>query len=222
MNSIRRQLIVFCTLMLIGLAAAGLFMNRIHDKSTAINNNWLPSVAHVSNINMLTSDFRINELQHILSLTDEQMRFYESEMKRIREEIGGELRTYEPLITTSLEKALYADFVSKWNEYLEQHERMVTLSRDNKNEEAKILIRDRSEALFRAYSKSLSTLVAENRHLAQQETDAGKDLMMLSLVNLMFIFGLITFAVYKIARYLKKMFDKVVNTCVSIMAETSV
>ncbi|MBL7996037.1 MCP four helix bundle domain-containing protein [bacterium] len=222
MIPIKRQLLVFGTLVLCGLTGITLFMAGIHGKSNEINNNWLPSVIHVSNINKLTSDFRINELQHILSLTNDQMNAYESEIAHITDLINGELRMYEPLITTPLEKTLYADFVNKWNEYLKQHRQMVGLSRENRNEEAKILIRDRSDMLFKEYSLSLKALVAENRHLAHIETAEGRNLLWLSIANILLILGLVAYAAYMTVQYIKKMFDKVITSCVSIMTEISV
>lgn len=222
MIPIKRQLFIFGALVLSGLTGIVLFMAGIHGKSNEINNNWLPSIIHVSNINKLTSDFRINELQHILSLNNDQMNAYESEIVRITELINGELRMYEPLITTPLEKTLYADFVLKWNEYLKQHQQMVSLSRENRNEEAKILIRDRSDMLFKEYSSSLKALVAENRHLAHIETVEGRDLVWLSVANILLVLGLVAYAVYTTVQYMKKMFNKVITSCVSIMTELSV
>ena len=219
MTPIKRQLIVFSCLILLGLTGLALFMNAIHNKSIEINNNWLPSIQHVSTINTLTSDFRINELEHILSVSEDQMRSYENNMQRINEAIREEMKGYEPLITTVNEKRLYADFVSKWNDYLNQHQLMISLSKENKNEDAKALIRARSEALFHEFSASLTLLAAENRMLAQQETDAGKQLLILTAINLVLILGLLIYFVYRTAQHMKTMFEKLVNRWVSVMTD---
>lgn len=219
MNSIKRQLIVFSCLVLSGLTGLALFMNALHNKSLEINNNWLPSVAHVSRINMLTSDFRINELEHILSVSEDQMRSYENNMQKTNEAIREEIKSYEPLITTENEKRLYPDFVSKWNEYLDQHKLVITLSKENRNEDAKAIIRGRSDKLFHEFSSSLTLLAAENRMLAQQETDAGKQLLILTAINLVLILGLLIYFVYRTAQHMKTMFEKLVNRWVSVMTD---
>lgn len=219
MNPVKRQLIVFSCLILSSLTGLALFMNAIHSKSREINTNWLPSVAHVSRINMLTSDFRINELEHILSISDEQMRSYEGRMQEIQEEIRTEMKGYEPLITTANEKRLYPDFVSKWNEYLDQHKLVITLSKENRNEDAKGIIRGRSDKLFHEFSATLTLLTAENRMLAQQETEAGKQLLLLTAINLILILGLLIYFVYRTAQHMKTMFEKLADRWASVMTD---
>ncbi len=219
MSSIKRQLIVFACLILACLTGLALFAVAIHNKSHEINSNWLPSVLHVSTINTLTSDFRINELEHILSVSDDQMRSYERRMEAITRRINEEMKAYEPLITTANEKRLYTEFVAKWNEYQAQHRLMIPLSKDNRNEDAKILIRARSESLFNEFSSALTALAVENRMHAQHETDAGQRLLYLTGLNLLLLIALLVYFSYRSAQHFKVLFERLVNRWTSVMTD---
>ncbi len=219
MPSIKRQLSVFVALLLAGVVATALFTSSIHNRTREINRNWLPSIIHVSTMNMLTSDYRIRELQHILSTSEEDMARYEKEMADVVARIGSELSQYELLITTDSERRLHADFVSKWNEYNEQSQQLIAVSRSNRNEEARTLIRARSQQLFDEFSHHLSMLVEENRAAAQSETHAGERMYLLAVTSLVFVCGVMVGFVYQAGKHVRSMFDRIVHTCVRIMAE---
>lgn len=215
-----KQLFQILSLLLIAaLTAVIFFIHRIHDKSKQISENWLPSVMHVGNLNTLTSDFRIMELQHILSTSDDQMRTYESAMQRIADLINSEMKLYEPLITTSVEKTLYEDFLNRWSEYMKHHIDMLQLSKLNKNEDAKQLIRARSEVLFNEYSSALSALVHENRRAADDEVKRANALYIGSVINLILILGCVAVFVVISLRQMRKIFDRVLSTAMDVVAK---
>jgi len=222
MNAFQRLNANFVILLFAGLVASTIFLAGIDSKSKEIESNWLPSAVHLSHLNTLTSDFRILELQHILSTSDGQMSSYEKQMTRKSESIKEEMNKYEPLITTELEKQLYADFASKWKEYLQQNHIVLNLSRENRNNEATTLIGGRSESLFNDFSNTLLLLVNENKLNASKESEAGSRLFLLSLLNLLFMTTVMGIFIYKISKYVKSQFDRIVQRCIHVMAEKSI
>lgn len=219
MNSPKRLFQLLSVLLIIAVAAVVFFIHRIHDKSKQISNNWLPSILHVGNLNTLTSDFRVFELQHILSTSEDQMRTYESDMQRVADLINSEMKLYEPLITTDAERKLYAVFLEKWTEYMKHHLDMLHLSKLNQNDEAKTVIRSRSEALFNEYSSALSALALENRRAAEDEVKRADTLYMWSIINLILILGFITVFVVISLRQIRKIFDRVLNSAMDAVAQ---
>ncbi|HYO66009.1 MAG TPA: methyl-accepting chemotaxis protein, partial [Archangium sp.] len=140
-----------------------------------VSKNAMPSINSVSSANTATSDFRISELQHILSVDVSQMAAYERDMRTQQESIQLHLKNYEPLATTDEEKRLYGEFTRLWKEYLEEHEKVLALSRANKNEEARDLLRGRSQEAFNSASDKLNELVVFNLQLGKTEAKRADD-----------------------------------------------
>jgi methyl-accepting chemotaxis protein len=137
-------------------------LSKVNDASTEIATNWLPSVRVVSDMNTNTSDFRIAEIQHIGSTTSEDMAKYEKDLAAVTATFEKNQATYEKLISSAEEQNIYNGFKAKWESYLKEHEHVLALSRENRNDEAKALIRGESQQLFDAASAELLKLVKLN------------------------------------------------------------
>ncbi|MBI4853656.1 MAG: MCP four helix bundle domain-containing protein, partial [Acidobacteria bacterium] len=162
------------------LVVLGLFstwqLKQVNDKSAEISTNWLPSVTFTSDMNTNTSDFRIAELQHILSLTEEEMSGYEKNMAQAMNVFNKNDEAYQKLISSDQERQIYNAFKDKWNEYLKEHDKIIALSRQNKNDEAKALIRGRSQQLFDEFSANLLKLVELNKKGGEDASTASTEL----------------------------------------------
>ncbi len=135
---------------------------RINQTSTDMETNWMPSIRAVSDMNTNTSDFRVNELQHILSVDEKEMAHYEKEMGNVTTDFEKNLAEYRGLISSPEEKRLFESFTRSWDQYLSEHKKILSLSRANKNNEAKALIRGDSQKYFDETSKTLVKLVDLN------------------------------------------------------------
>jgi methyl-accepting chemotaxis protein len=164
-----------------GLGAFSLSqMDRINSKSTEISTNWLPSVDAANKLNTATSDLRVDELQH-LTLTDEAgMREW---AKKIEDKLGdiSKLRsTYEKLISSPEEQALYNEFSKDFDNYVTFHKQAFDLSSQNKNDEALKIYNGEALKLFEAYSVVLDKIVALNADGGKKASDDGDALFSLS------------------------------------------
>ncbi len=140
-------------------------MDKATKEVTAI---WMPSIRHLATANTDTSDFRTAELQHILSTDTAQMSKYERDMREEQKAVERSLKQYEPLITLPDERRLYDEFTRLWSEYLEEHDKVLELSRSNQNEQARDLIRGRSQEAFDLASTKLEELVALNEQAGKK------------------------------------------------------
>jgi methyl-accepting chemotaxis protein len=163
---IATKILLSFVLVLTITACLGLFalseMSDVRMSADEIATNWLPSVKHVSDINTNTSDFRIAELQHILSTDEDQMIAWEKEMDRVAAALRKNEEAYQPLISSKEERRQYDDFRVQWAEYMDEHATVLALSRSNRNEEARDLLRGRSQKQFDEASASLGRLVDIN------------------------------------------------------------
>jgi methyl-accepting chemotaxis protein len=174
---IATKLVVSFFLVLIVTAFLGLFalseMNDVRASADEIATNWLPSVKHTSDMNTNTADVRIAELQHILSTEISEMDHWEQEIERVMAALASNQRQYEPLIASEEERRAYEDFKLQWSEYLTEHKRVLTLSRQNQNDEAKLLIRSRSQQQYEESSATLLTLIKINERGAVKARESA-------------------------------------------------
>jgi methyl-accepting chemotaxis protein len=142
------------------------------DKATdEVTESWMPGISYVSTMNTDVSDFRVAELQHILSTDVSQMSKYERSMREEREAVERNLKKYEPLLLLSEQRRLYEEFTRLWKEYLEEHDRAMELSRANRIDEARDFIRGRSQQAFDVASEKLEDLVNVNLQAGKRATD---------------------------------------------------
>jgi len=133
-------------------------MAEVQKAGAEVANMYLPVTYSLSDINTNTSDFRIAELQHILSTVKEDMDRYEADMAKQLDNIKRNQSVCEPLIDAGKEKELYEEFKKLWAEYLAESKKSISLSRENKNEEARNTGRE-NQKLFEELSNKLIELI---------------------------------------------------------------
>ena len=163
-------------IMMVFLGGFSVFqLNRMNDATTEISTNWLVSTRLATELNTNTSDFRIGEMSHILSTT-------ESDMRRFEKEIADVLATFErnriafvKVISSPEEQKMYDDFSRKWETYLAEHRRLITLSSMNKKEEAFAGMNGLSKQLFDEVNAKLVEIVRLNVNGGNDaSTEAGR------------------------------------------------
>lgn len=151
-----------------------IFMNRLNDASTEITGNSLPSVIAAEELNTNSSDFRLNELNHILAEDEAAMKEYEDAMNRIQAEMESLLKQYETsLVTNQTDQKMIESIDSAWQQYLKLHSGILELSRANKQDEARAAINGESMTVFNALSATCLELVQTNKAWADEASASG-------------------------------------------------
>jgi methyl-accepting chemotaxis protein len=149
-------------------------LDKVNDTSTEIANNWLPSVSISSRLNTLTSDFRIVEFDHILSLKADSMREREIRLDKIKTDVNQSIADLNVLLgALPEEKQLVNSFVAAWQKYLVIHNQMIELSTNNQSEKALNLIREESRSLYLSMGETLLRLKDFNTHGANEASARG-------------------------------------------------
>jgi len=143
-------------------ASAAFQMRSLNADVKEITGNWLISVERINRMNTNTSDFRITEMQHVLNTDEQRMAVIEQAMAKVLQEFKQNEQAYVPTVVTQQERQLYDRFKADWQRYLALHERMLALSRQNLNEEAKALLEGEAQTLFDSASATLLALVQFN------------------------------------------------------------
>ncbi|MBI1387481.1 MAG: HAMP domain-containing protein [bacterium] len=134
-------------------------LNTISDE---IAGSWLPSVRYTSAMNTNISDFRVAELQHILSTSQDDMGKYEARMNEVAGEVSKNKSMYEPFVNSPEEKTLYDQFNQQWASYLAINKEIIKLSESGKQVEAQTVSRGESKAIFDNINTTLDGLAKLN------------------------------------------------------------
>lgn len=154
----------FSAVLLLTAILGVLGINRlgvVNDKSTEIATNWMPSIDQVHRINTATSDLRAFEYAHVASTDARLMQQAESDMDTLLKGFETNRAAYAKLISSPEERAIYEKFSEKFESYMKVHDAFITLSRENKNVEAKTMLDD-SKGLYDDFSAELMKLVDLN------------------------------------------------------------
>ncbi|ATB32907.1 methyl-accepting chemotaxis protein [Melittangium boletus] len=172
-------------------------LGKMNEATDVVTDNRMLSIAFVSATNTDTSDFLIFEQQHLLSTDAVRMADYERGMRREQESLDENIHKYEALISSSEERRMYEEFNKLWKDFLEEHERLLALSRTNQKEEARTLSNSRAQEAYQTANDKLEELVAfiqKSSRKASDDSDAIYDLArawIFSVVGFSVLVGLV-------------------------------
>ena len=152
---------------LLALAAAlGLFaiaqLQVVRQSSTEISGRWMAGVRLSSQINTDASDFRIAEAKHLLAADADERTQFEREMNAVAAALAAHAGEYEALLRTPEDRKLYDAFKRERQRYLDEHGRLMRLSRSGETEDAKALLTYNSQKKYEGASAALRAMVDRN------------------------------------------------------------
>ncbi|MEY3788465.1 MAG: hypothetical protein RLZ75_2672 [Pseudomonadota bacterium] len=144
-------------------------MTVLDDNSREIERNWLPSIIQVNQINKMISDYRIAESQIIFGSNLEEKLFLEKNRKRLINGISHIKDSYQALISSDRESAIFQEFSHNYTDYLKKSEVMLVLSSKNDTEGA-IKAFQVNRIIFDAMTINLEKLVQLNAESGMHAT----------------------------------------------------
>jgi methyl-accepting chemotaxis protein len=163
-------------------------LDKVNETSTEIATNWLPSVSISGRLNTLTSDFRIVEFDHILSVNEQNMREREVRLSKIEADIHQNIADLNAYLVLPEEKQFINNFDSAWQKYLAIHKQLIQLSSNNQTDLALNLIREDSRSLYLSMGETLLKLKDFNTHGANEASARGDALYeTASVISLSFL-----------------------------------
>ncbi|MCJ2093052.1 methyl-accepting chemotaxis protein [Methylobacterium sp. J-072] len=137
--------------------------------------NWLPSVVAAGQMRELASEVRIKQLR-LLILSDTQAHLAENEAKlaTTHEKLAQARKTYEPLISSKEERALYGAFASAWGRFEQVDAEMRRLMEAGQQPAAlKLMSAPETANLYDEARADLSRDVTLNEQGARRDADAA-------------------------------------------------
>ncbi|MGE5402481.1 MAG: MCP four helix bundle domain-containing protein, partial [Ignavibacteriales bacterium] len=137
-------------------------LSDVNSTATEMEYDWMPSIRYASGMNTNAADFRVAELQYVLSQNDQERHSFEKEMKEHLTNLESNEKTYSPLVSNDEEKRAIERFNSVWEEYLDINKKVMELARLNKGADAISLLRGKSQDSFDKAIHELEDIVELN------------------------------------------------------------
>ncbi len=148
-------------------------LQAMRTASTDISDNWLPSVEVLGQIKYAVTRLRVQDSRHIINTEEAVMKDIEARMVKTIALVDKGIATYEPLISSEEERALWSAFRKEWKDYLEVREPLLAASRRNDSAAAVKILNDSTKDFDDAIAK-LDADIDLNDKGAHQATNVAK------------------------------------------------
>ena len=146
-------------------------MAAINRFSTAIATDSLPSIAVVGDLNTAIAKYRIEEYNHVLTATQKQLTAVETTMVTLKGDIDNLFIAYSDLISDETDTQLIAQVHADWEQYLQNSDEVLRLSRLSKRDDAIKMMQSASQEAFDKLCVSINAIVELNKADGQKQSD---------------------------------------------------
>jgi len=149
-------------------------LRDVNENAMSVKDTYLPSARRTAEINTLIADYRVLELEHVITDSDIEMARFDAELKSLAEQIAATKASFEALISSERERAHYNEFVEAWGDYMATSRRTLKISWENRSEEAMAIFHDEGQRRFEDARTHLEHLIRANVDgvvAASQEAD---------------------------------------------------
>ncbi len=162
-------------------------MKSINLKLQSTNNELLPGIVLSEDLNTMTSNYRIQEYNHILNNVLASKLELEKDLNARKDAINSKLEEYKQYIHTSDYEILYNQIITSWNSYIALHDKTISFSRNLDTDSALEMMNKDSKTAFDTISALLSKLVDYSKNTAATEMKSSNELYQNATRNSMII-----------------------------------
>ncbi|AIS14154.1 Methyl-accepting chemotaxis sensor/transducer protein [Pseudomonas chlororaphis subsp. aurantiaca] len=162
-------------LMVFGLGAFALLqMSNMRAQSDEVDNNWLPSVMSVGEMNQDLLRVRALTMRLLLNRNPQALAQNESKLNEIKRGMTVAQERYNALIVLPQERVLFDRYKAAEKRYLEHQNQVMALSQQGRVEDAVAVVNGEMSQLADELAGTLNELVALNRHNANLATELAR------------------------------------------------
>jgi methyl-accepting chemotaxis protein len=161
--TIGRRITLGFAAVLVVVACIGVFsLNRVNSISRSnkvVTDNAMPSIVLFSRIESLVKGNYINTTQHLDATDPAKMGAIEKEMNEKSDKLTALYKEVDPLLTTDEAKRLYELIKPQRSAYRDVRTKVLALSREGKNAEAREYIEKEMFPVFNRYTEALQACI---------------------------------------------------------------
>lgn len=214
-----------------GVAMAGMLiialfsfvcMERMNRDTTDIVGSWLSGVNDSRAADTYISDFHLNELRYITAATESKRSMADSEISALKTRIEDTINQYSASIDPEeTEDIGYINAViSKWNEYLTVHNRMMDAARQGDYDKAMEIADNEAMPAYNAVTEALDNLTAYNstgaRKAGERSAFVYRVSVIISIVLVAVVVVLCMLVAMAVARSIHKPVEEIKNAAVKM------
>ncbi len=162
---IRLKLYILIGVALLGMLIISgmsfLLMGKMNDMTSDIATSWLPSVNIARDLSATISNIRLNELGYLTAISDDveesSLRYLQSE----KADMDALLATYGELIDEE-ESSFYNNAMNLWIQYNEADEKMITLAKQGRVEDAHAILEGECVDLYNSLNSAFNDIITYN------------------------------------------------------------
>ena len=153
--------VVLTMTMLLGVFSV-LKLSAVHDQSTEVVGNWMPSIQTISAHSMAAADLRLGDFELVSAVDGPEVQQAEKDIVQATAELAKSESEYVKLISSPEEQAMWDAFKQDWSAYLAEHREILSQVKSGQNDAAKSRLLGRSQQLFAQANEKLDKLVQLN------------------------------------------------------------
>ena len=176
------------------MAGLGIFcvvqMANINAASTEISDGWLPRVILAEELNISTSDYRRQQLQHIIAQTPQEMAEVEKEIRRLGTSCSDKIEALKKSLVLPAAQTALREVSAQWTTYRAEAQNVLDLSNQNKTKEAMELLNGKAIELYGGIDAKLTEVIrlaSEGADNASVEGDKAYDASRTMVISLIVI-----------------------------------
>ncbi|MEC4721785.1 methyl-accepting chemotaxis protein [Noviherbaspirillum sp. CPCC 100848] len=150
-------------------------LQKVNHTATDLESRWLPSVRGLLEIKAGMAQLRAEEMEHILANDEVKMRTHQMRMGDLIQKLTAVRSDYEKLPITPEERAIYAEIVKLWDEFKTEHDNVISLSAQNKKDEAIIFNRGSLTRLYGEMREHIDSMVQLGMRNSLAASRAGSE-----------------------------------------------
>jgi methyl-accepting chemotaxis protein len=139
-------------------------MSSMREESAEVDQEWMPSVLALGNLSESALRLRTITLRLLLIREPQALKDNEARAEQLKTDMQTAQARYEAMIDEGEETRLYQAFKTAQSGYLQEQSRVVELSRQNKIDEALVIVSGEMNAQADAMAKALRALSEYNSH----------------------------------------------------------
>ncbi|MBA4681644.1 methyl-accepting chemotaxis protein [Pseudomonas sp. MDMC216] len=148
-------------------------MNSMHDRSSEVENNWIPSLNTLGDVTQDILRLRAVTLRMLLSETPQQLQENMALAQKLLDDLKDVQSRYETLISSSEERSTYEEFKSAEAAYLRLRGQLAQHLQNGDRQAAQELLTGAMNQQADTMVKALNTLIALNRQGASGAAKAA-------------------------------------------------
>ena len=196
---IKNLKISFKLYILVGVALIGMLiiggisfflMGRMNEKTSDISTSWLPSISTARDMSATISNIRLNELGYLTAISDETAESSLEYLEKEKKEMDALLAKYEGVVDAE-EKAFYDTAMGFWTQYSQADDRLMTLAKQGKTEEARAILEGECVNLYNSLNSAFNEIITYNEEGSSEETASSIKLYRDATISLILIMAVI-------------------------------